>query len=323
MQNAELRMQNCTRRGVGGMLRPPVAAVRSSVLLALLVASCAAPARHAGTPGKRPWPIQVAEIVRTLDGQPIRGWLARVDLTDPRVEFTVTPPRHDANDPPGAEVHAQTTPDWLAAAHVQLAINTHFFRRLDNGRMPPPADLPLDLLGPCVSDGVVVSPADETPAPVLALTRDRRPRIALLRAAELADLDDVVSGLPGAATQPGGLLIADGRNTGDAALPQPGVRHPRTAAGISADGRTLLLLVVDGRQPDWSVGVTCPELADLLLAAGAATAVNLDGGGSSSFVYDPPDGPRLVNRPSDGAWRPVGASLGVRIRDSGIERLRD
>jgi hypothetical protein len=71
-------------------------------------------------------------------------------------------------------------------------------------------------------------------------------------------------------------------------------RHPRTAVARRPDG-TLLLLLVDGRQPETSVGMSLLELADLLLALGATDAVNLDGGGSSAMIV----GGSLVNRPSD------------------------
>jgi exopolysaccharide biosynthesis protein len=70
------------------------------------------------------------------------------------------------------------------------------------------------------------------------------------------------------------------------------------------------MLVVDGRQPAWSVGMTLPELAELAIEQGAWDAINLDGGGSSAFVYS--DGLRtLTNRPSDGRFRPVANHLGV------------
>lgn len=72
-------------------------------------------------------------------------------------------------------------------------------------------------------------------------------------------------------------------------------RQPRTAIGASADGK-LLLLVCDGRGMNGSAGYTVAEMASRLVALGAATAVNLDGGGSSTFVGR--EG-RVLNRPSD------------------------
>ena len=82
---------------------------------------------------------------------------------------------------------------------------------------------------------------------------------------------------------------------------QPGVRpdfseqrHPRTAIGFTADRRALLV-VVDGRQPPYSTGMTLPELTDLMIRLGAVDALNLDGGGSATMVIRG----HPVNRPSD------------------------
>lgn len=82
--------------------------------------------------------------------------------------------------------------------------------------------------------------------------------------------------------------------------------HPRTAAGITADG-TLLLLLVDGRQRQ-SRGVRLEELAAILVEIGAEEALNLDGGGSSSLVVNG----RLLNNPvGRGTEREVMTALGV------------
>ena len=90
-------------------------------------------------------------------------------------------------------------------------------------------------------------------------------------------------------------------------------RNPRTAAGISNDGRRLILAVVDGRQPGYSDGMTLRETATLMLALGARDAINLDGGGSSALVYRSADGSlRLGNHPSDaGGERAVGDALAI------------
>jgi len=71
-------------------------------------------------------------------------------------------------------------------------------------------------------------------------------------------------------------------------------RHPRTAVGARADG-TLLFVTVDGRNAERSVGMSLPELTDLMLELGAVAAANLDGGGSTTMVVRD----RVVNSPSD------------------------
>lgn len=68
--------------------------------------------------------------------------------------------------------------------------------------------------------------------------------------------------------------------------------QPRTAIGVVGDNH-LVIVVVDGRSPGYSAGVTLPELAGIMQGLGATTAYNLDGGGSSTLVFDG----ELVNDP--------------------------
>jgi len=85
-------------------------------------------------------------------------------------------------------------------------------------------------------------------------------------------------------------------------------RHPRAALGLG--GGRLLAVACDGRARD-DAGLTLEELAALLAALGAETAINLDGGGSTSLVA----GGRLRNRPRcsyqvpEPGGRPVSTAL--------------
>ena len=72
-------------------------------------------------------------------------------------------------------------------------------------------------------------------------------------------------------------------------------------------------MTVDGRQPDTSVGMTLVEAADLLLALGATDGINLDGGGSTTFVA----GGTVVNTPSDVAVRRGGGEAVQHIASPG------
>jgi hypothetical protein len=90
-------------------------------------------------------------------------------------------------------------------------------------------------------------------------------------------------------------------------------RHPRTAVGMSRDGRRLWLVTVDGRQPDHSAGMSLLELGTLLRNLGAVQAINLDGGGSTAMVVRNRAGELVVvNKPSDAQGeRAVGNALAV------------
>jgi hypothetical protein len=83
--------------------------------------------------------------------------------------------------------------------------------------------------------------------------------------------------------------------------------------GLSQDGNTLYLVVVDGRSTQ-SVGMRGAELADLMNQLGAHQAFNLDGGGSSQMWVE---GQGTVNNPSDGSPRSVGNHWGVSAAGSG------
>jgi hypothetical protein len=84
-------------------------------------------------------------------------------------------------------------------------------------------------------------------------------------------------------------------------------RNARTAVGQLADGR-VVMVVVDGRRPGYSVGMTNFELAQTLVRLGAVTGTGLDGGGSSTMAFDG----ALLNRPSDsGGERAVSEGLFV------------
>ena len=96
-------------------------------------------------------------------------------------------------------------------------------------------------------------------------------------------------------------------------------RHPRSAAGISADGKYLYLLVIDGRRYG-SIGSTEAETALVLRSLGAGEGINFDGGGSSTLALRYPDGKiRTVNTPDHGGIpgreRAVAGCLGVGIRN--------
>lgn len=81
-------------------------------------------------------------------------------------------------------------------------------------------------------------------------------------------------------------------------------KNPRTIIGEYGND-DLIFIVVDGRQSDWSNGVTLEYLQQELLDFGVVEAYNLDGGGSSSFVFKG----KVLNKPSDGRERTVTTNI--------------
>ncbi len=125
----------------------------------------------------------------------------------------------------------------------------------------------------------------------------------------LNDITQALAGWPGIVRN--GKNVAASESKAEETIPGfADNRHPRTAVGISRDGSTIILVVVDGRTKK-SIGVTLPELADLMLKFGAYNAINLDGGGSSTMAIMG----KVVNSPSDAAGeRPVSDALVVTVR---------
>ena len=89
---------------------------------------------------------------------------------------------------------------------------------------------------------------------------------------------------------------------------------PRTALGLSADGRWLYALVVDGRQKGYSDGADMEDLIAVMKAAGASDAINMDGGGSSTLVFwDEEKKSAVIPNRHDAkrqSYRPVAINLG-------------
>ena len=103
----------------------------------------------------------------------------------------------------------------------------------------------------------------------------------------------------------GKLAVSGGGNYYDS-------RASRTCVGITADNR-VVLMVMDGRQEPVSAGGSAIEIAQVMLDAGCVVAMNLDGGGSTTYVAkeEGADELSVVNRPSDGYARSVSSSLMV------------
>lgn len=100
------------------------------------------------------------------------------------------------------------------------------------------------------------------------------------------DLQQMVSGQP--------YIVVDGEI--DVGPRGDGVdRHPRTAVGLNADSTRFYMVTVDGRQAI-SAGMDLYELADFMVRIGVHTAINLDGGGSTTLVVRN----EMANRSSDG-----------------------
>ncbi|MCA9525460.1 MAG: phosphodiester glycosidase family protein [Myxococcales bacterium] len=228
-------------------------------------------------------------LLRRTTGQPWRIFALTADLCTPGLRLQAT---SEAD-------HWRTVPSYGQRVGAIAAVNADFFS-YDTQRPT----------GLAMSGGTTWNP-DMAGSGDLLFGDDRA---LLVPPGRVADppfwAREAVGGRP--------LLVDQGVVPADFNRADCSVRHPRTAVGLSADRRQLILAVVDGRTAQ-SVGMTCAELGRLMRDLGADTAMNLDGGGSST-LWTSRDG--VVNRPSDGSPRTVANHLAL-IAGDGPARACD
>jgi len=221
-----------------------------------------------------------------------------VDLQTPGLQFLVTPGDPQVERP----LKARTTSQFLREFDAQVAVNGDGFTPWHSNSLldyyPHPGD-PVTPNGTAASQGVVYATGTESTLYISAenVVSFAEPESVIYNAIS-GDRMLVENGVP-----------TDGLDDGTVA--------PRTAIGLDGSGQKLILVVIDGRQPLYSQGATLAELAEIMLYYGADTAMNLDGGGSSTLVVQGPLGPRVLNSPIDnnipGRERAVGNHLGIFI----------
>lgn len=191
-------------------------------------------------------------------------------------------------------VRATTVEAAKAAAgqgyRVIAGVNADFFR-INEDYSPR---------GVCIKQGETLSTSTR---PFFAVTADGKPVI---------DIGDNLSQYDGTLAEAVGgsdIILRNGEIDDVGYGTEFGyTRHPRTAVGFDGTGR-IFLVVVDGRQPSLSNGASLGDLAILFLELGATDALNLDGGGSSTFILADGAQFRTKNSPSDGSLRKVYNSL--------------
>ncbi|MBE9061940.1 phosphodiester glycosidase family protein [cf. Phormidesmis sp. LEGE 11477] len=201
------------------------------------------------------------------------------------------------------ETIAQKTSSFLEMYGLQLAVNANFFNPFAETtpwQYSPREGEPGNLIGLAISEGEIVSPGNQN-YPALCFLGGR---------AEIRD-DGVC---PSDTRQ----AVAGLRLNLETRPPQDSETfykfYPVCVAALDAAGTTLWLLLVDGKQPLYSEGMTRPEVADFLQALGAQSAVQLDGGGSTTLAIESDDDPDVINgiihAKIPGNERPVANHLG-------------
>ncbi len=234
----------------------------------------------------------------------------RIDLQDPDVQMFSDP--HCTNCSPPYETIGYKTSSFLRVYGVQVAVNANFYVNccLYNDGAP------IDITGLSISNGRVVSQQESAIDSSNVMFTTNKQVIMIATNWPPARTNGIYTAVSGHYP-----LITNGVNfsyiyTNDTTDPYVHLVQPRTAVGVSQDGRYLYLLTIDGRQPGYSDGAIDGETGDWLLRFGSYNAINLDGGGSTTMVMaDCRGNPIELNRPSDllaqGSERVLGNHLGV------------
>ena len=231
--------------------------------------------------------------------RPLMIHVLAVDLDLSQATFLVTP----ASGSKPSYLCARTSSQFLKEFGVQFAINGDIFTYPNPPVNPCSQGRPVvQVAGYAASGGTVYS----TNSAKSTFYVDRKNRITIN--ARPWNVMQAVSG--------SSLLVSSGKPVSGLDASQ---LNGRSALGITSNGRRMLLMVVDGSQPGYSEGVNLAELAGLLVYFGADTAMNLDGGGSSTLVMQGSDKlPQVLNAPvanhTPGQEAPVANHLGIYVR---------
>jgi len=231
----------------------------------------------------------------------VNGFVAFVDATMTNISPVATA-KLGANDPctlHGFPVRLTTTIEFAAGHHAPFAVNANLGPGLsDPIYLTRPCGTPYGVLENAGAHLTAVDQLGSAPTygPSLIFPKGGLPLIGPNDPASSQGATVAIAGWIGAqgCGGPGTPLLMGGVNQGATAQPVPYTTAPRTGAGIDTTGKVLIFIVVNGNEGSGN-GLTLPDFADLFAAFGATNAVNMDGGGSSTFAWNPA---AISNQPS-------------------------
>ncbi|HEX2972464.1 MAG TPA: phosphodiester glycosidase family protein [Tepidisphaeraceae bacterium] len=257
-------------------------------------------------PSTQPFP-GVTYAFESRKDPALRLYRITIDLANPAITLRVSRGGPDPDGTGPFQTTLMKTSEIAARESFDLAINGDFFAAkskvdAEGALLRYAPGQPAYVLGPAMTDGTLWAKASSKVRPCLVIT-DRR-QVLITPASQIPpDARQVVAGNM--------MLVENGKP-----LPNPSRQvAPRTAVGLDKDRTRLTILIVDGRLPGFSLGLTYTQLASEMVRLGCHTALNLDGGGSSTLVLLHPQTrePRILNTPSDGTERPIANVLGLKI----------
>jgi Phosphodiester glycosidase len=237
--------------------------------------------------------------------------IVSIDLKKPGIGIFVTPGMPTADL---TETNARTTSEFLKEFKLQLAVNANFFytciEEAPWDYYPRSGDR-VNNVGHAISQSKPYSPPDPK-FPALCFDANNRAQIIENGSCP----GGTVYGVAG-----DNVLVKNGK----AVVPsqkdiQQDKAYPRVVAAIDKKGEKLWLIVADGKQRLYSEGLKLSEITEISMQLGADTALNLDGGGSTTLAVASPSGAQLLNAPIQNKIpmkeRPISNHLGFYAREN-------
>lgn len=232
--------------------------------------------------------------------KPGRAWVAKFDLTDPKLHFTT---RYGSKNEMSKENELATLDEMAASIVAEgrfplVGVNGNFFT------YPKQQGSVVNVYGPIVSDGKVLINGGGN---LLVEDEDHVFTLSKVAGVKTAPSGKKVLNATGFYREPTIRYDHGEYHTTDDAT------YPRTLVGIGE--KTLMFLVADGRQNKWSAGVDDRDAVDMLVSEGCQVVAEGDGGGSSSMWVNNlpkklcPRDQNYINKSSDGKPRTVGEGL--------------
>lgn len=253
-----------------------------------------------------PGVTQDIKLAKTKDNKQLAYYVAKADVTRDDVQIFA----NYANNT-GAKWQMQLLTEQIAAAQAKHTDPNDPEHYIENYSAVVGVNADFFNMSTGAPRGMLVMEGehfhDTSPYPedyFFAILDDGTPVIAQNR--DWANYSDRVKEAVGGSV----LLVQNGRPCADPPSREYLARASRTCVGITYDGQ-VVLMVLDGRQEPRSCGGTHAEIAQIMADEGCVIAINLDGGGSTTFAakQEGSDAVEVISRPSDGEARSVSSSL--------------
>lgn len=215
--------------------------------------------------------------------RPLLVHIIAIDLKKTEIKPFVTPPQLNLTNRTNLAI---TTSNFIEKFNLQLAVNASFFYPFKE-QTPwdyyPKTGETVNAIGESIANNIVYGNS-KSKWNVLCFAKNNLVKILNQKQCP----QKTVQGITGR-----DILVLNGKIKINYKTPP----YARTVAATNKEGDRLWLIVVDGKQPFYSEGITLQELAEIAINLGADSALNLDGGGSTTLAISNGSDVQILNAP--------------------------